>query len=475
MAVYIILGVLYEELRASADDYLDLAVGGVGRTGSCCRAGWARTSIMALIGLVLLIGIVKKNGILMIDFALEAQRAWALVAEEAIYEACVTRFRPIIMTTPRRPARRVPLMLGAGPGAEMRQPLGIVVVGGPQEPGADVVHYTGLACTCTSKSFSTGPNQPPSWRPHVEVASTVSGAKGLMRVLIVEDEEKTADYLHRGLTGARLHRRRGPRRRRGFAPGAGKRLRSIVLDVMLPWPDGFGVLRAARAQADTSVIMLTARERVEDRIRGYARVPTITSANRFHSSNWWRACVSTRRSGGHEPVQVTVADLWIDLISRKASRNGVRLDLTAKEFSPLSVLGAVPWRDPSRHRLQKMVWDINFDSDANVVKWRSSACAPTRRAIRTQAAAHHSRHGLCAGESPVSANSIALRLSSLFTLVAALIFLLIGGALYQQVTALRACYPGRSWTRYSVLESSVNPLEGYPDHWAKIRQAQIIG
>lgn len=87
-------------------------------------------SIMALIGLVLLIGIVKKNGILMIDFALEAQRVRGLAPEEAIYEACVTRFRPIIMTTLAALLGAVPLMLGSGPGAELRQPLGIAVVGG---------------------------------------------------------------------------------------------------------------------------------------------------------------------------------------------------------------------------------------------------------------------------------------------------------------------------------------------------------
>ena len=87
-------------------------------------------SIMALIGLVLLIGIVKKNGILMIDFALHAQRTRGLAPEHAIYEACLTRFRPIIMTTLAALLGALPLMLGYGTGAELRQPLGIAVVGG---------------------------------------------------------------------------------------------------------------------------------------------------------------------------------------------------------------------------------------------------------------------------------------------------------------------------------------------------------
>ena len=87
-------------------------------------------SIMALIGLVLLIGIVKKNGILMIDFALEAQRNGGMSPEDAIFKACITRFRPIIMTTLAALLGALPLMLGYGTGAELRQPLGIAVVGG---------------------------------------------------------------------------------------------------------------------------------------------------------------------------------------------------------------------------------------------------------------------------------------------------------------------------------------------------------
>lgn len=85
---------------------------------------------MALIGIVLLIGIVKKNGILLVDFALQAQREQGLSPQEAIYEACITRFRPIIMTTLAALLGALPLMLGFGVGAELRQPLGIAVVGG---------------------------------------------------------------------------------------------------------------------------------------------------------------------------------------------------------------------------------------------------------------------------------------------------------------------------------------------------------
>ena len=129
VAVYIILGVLYESFVHPLTIISTLPSAGLGALIMLSLMG-QDFSIMALIGLVLLIGIVKKNGILMIDFALEAQRVRGLSPEDAIYEACVTRFRPIIMTTLAALLGAVPLMLGAGPGAEMRQPLGIAVVGG---------------------------------------------------------------------------------------------------------------------------------------------------------------------------------------------------------------------------------------------------------------------------------------------------------------------------------------------------------
>jgi multidrug efflux pump subunit AcrB len=87
-------------------------------------------SVIAIIGIILLIGIVKKNGIMLIDFALEAERNQGLSPEEAIYRACTLRFRPILMTTMAALLGGVPLMLGTGTGSEIRQPLGYSIVGG---------------------------------------------------------------------------------------------------------------------------------------------------------------------------------------------------------------------------------------------------------------------------------------------------------------------------------------------------------
>jgi len=129
VAVYIILGVLYESFVHPLTIISTLPSAGIGALLLLWLLG-QDFSIMALIGIVLLIGIVKKNGILLVDFALEAQRSRGLSPEDAIYEACMTRFRPIIMTTLAALLGALPLMLGYGVGAELRQPLGIAVVGG---------------------------------------------------------------------------------------------------------------------------------------------------------------------------------------------------------------------------------------------------------------------------------------------------------------------------------------------------------
>lgn len=129
IAVYIILGILYESFSTPLTILSTLPSAGLGAVLMLWLFG-LDFSIMALIGVILLIGIVKKNGILMVDFALDAQRNRGLSPEAAIYEAAITRFRPIIMTTIAALLAAIPLMLAFGTGAELRQPLGVAVVGG---------------------------------------------------------------------------------------------------------------------------------------------------------------------------------------------------------------------------------------------------------------------------------------------------------------------------------------------------------
>jgi hydrophobe/amphiphile efflux-1 (HAE1) family protein len=129
LAVYIILGVLYESFVHPLTILSTLPSAGIGAILLLWAVGF-EFSIMAMIGVVLLIGIVKKNGILMVDFALDAQRNQGLSPAEAIHQACLVRFRPIMMTTLAAMLGAVPLTLGIGTGSELRQPLGIAVVGG---------------------------------------------------------------------------------------------------------------------------------------------------------------------------------------------------------------------------------------------------------------------------------------------------------------------------------------------------------
>jgi multidrug efflux pump len=129
ITIYIVLGVLYESYVHPLTILSTLPSAGVGAL-LALMAFHTEFSIMALIGVILLIGIVKKNAIMMIDFALEAERGRGLNSYDAIYEACLLRFRPIMMTTMCALLGALPLALGMGDGGELRQPLGIAIVGG---------------------------------------------------------------------------------------------------------------------------------------------------------------------------------------------------------------------------------------------------------------------------------------------------------------------------------------------------------
>lgn len=129
VAVYIVLGVLYESLAHPLTIISTLPSAGLGALLALEISGTELT-IIAFIGIVLLIGIVKKNGIMLVDFALEAERTRGLSSQDAIFEACLQRFRPILMTTLAAIMGAVPLIIATGPGSELRRPLGITIVGG---------------------------------------------------------------------------------------------------------------------------------------------------------------------------------------------------------------------------------------------------------------------------------------------------------------------------------------------------------
>jgi multidrug efflux pump subunit AcrB len=129
VAVYIVLGILYESYIHPITILSTLPSAGIGALLALMLFG-QQLDLVSLIGIILLIGIVKKNGIMMVDFALAAERSEGLTPERSIYQACMLRFRPIMMTTMAALLGALPLAIGTGTGSELRRPLGIAVLGG---------------------------------------------------------------------------------------------------------------------------------------------------------------------------------------------------------------------------------------------------------------------------------------------------------------------------------------------------------
>ncbi|MDO9562884.1 MAG: efflux RND transporter permease subunit, partial [Bradyrhizobium sp.] len=129
VVVYIVLGVLYESYIHPLTILSTLPSAGVGAL-LALQLMSIEFSLISLLGLFLLIGIVKKNGIMMVDFALDAERHRGLSSADAIFEACSARFRPILMTTLAALFAGIPLVIATGPGTELRRPLGITIIGG---------------------------------------------------------------------------------------------------------------------------------------------------------------------------------------------------------------------------------------------------------------------------------------------------------------------------------------------------------
>ncbi|MGS0743007.1 heavy metal response regulator transcription factor [Glaciimonas sp. GG7] len=200
-----------------------------------------------------------------------------------------------------------------------------------------------------------------------------------MKILIVEDELKTADYLYKGLTEQGCTVDLAHNGIDGQHLALQHDYDVIVLDVMLPGIDGFAILHALRAIKHTPVIMLTARDSVEDRIKGLHDGADDYLIKPFSFLELLaRLQALARRGRTQEASQLRIGDLHIDLLSRKAWRgdgnngngNGsnTRIDLTAKEFSLLVVLARRQGEILSKTAIAELVWDMNFDSNTNVVE-----------------------------------------------------------------------------------------------------------
>ncbi len=190
-----------------------------------------------------------------------------------------------------------------------------------------------------------------------------------MRILIVEDEKKTANYLVKGLTenGFIVDVAEQGEKGRDLALAGAYDL--IILDVMLPQRDGWSILAEIRQSGrQTPVIFLTARDVVQDRVKGLELGADDYLVKPFAFSELLaRIHAILRRGPARQPEKFRIADLEIDLLRHKATRGRRQLDLTPKEFLLLSLLARKSGEVLSRTFISEQVWDMNFDSDTNVV------------------------------------------------------------------------------------------------------------
>jgi two-component system, OmpR family, copper resistance phosphate regulon response regulator CusR len=189
-----------------------------------------------------------------------------------------------------------------------------------------------------------------------------------MRILIVEDEPKTGEYLRQGLTESGFIvdlARTGPD---GLHLAIHGEYDLVLLDVMLPAMDGWSVLRKLREHKDVPVLFLTARDDVEDRVKGLELGADDYLVKPFAFSELLaRIRTVLRRGSGREAESIQIADLAIDLLKRRVTRGSQRVDLTPKEFALLHLLARRRGEVLSRSAIASQVWDMNFDSDTNVV------------------------------------------------------------------------------------------------------------
>jgi len=191
-----------------------------------------------------------------------------------------------------------------------------------------------------------------------------------MKILIVEDERKTGDYLKQGLSEAGFVADLARDGVEGRHAALNDDYDLVVLDVMLPGLDGWQVLREIRkAGKQVPVLFLTARDQVEDRVKGLEEGADDYLVKPFAFSELLaRVRTLLRRGKPRESSSLRIADLELDLMRRRVTRAGNRIDLTAKEFALLELLLRRQGEVLPRSLIASQVWDMNFDSDTNVIE-----------------------------------------------------------------------------------------------------------
>jgi len=189
-----------------------------------------------------------------------------------------------------------------------------------------------------------------------------------MRILIIEDEQKMSSYLHKGLTEASFNVDLANDGRHGLFLALRDDFDLIVLDVMLPEIDGLEVLKRLREQKQTQVLLLTARDGVDDKVKGYELGADDYLAKPFAYAEFLaRIRTLLRRAPRITRDFLLVADLKIDLVNRHVRRGNVPLDLTEQEFALLQLLAQRRGEVLTRTFITSQIWGINLDSDTNVV------------------------------------------------------------------------------------------------------------
>lgn len=192
-----------------------------------------------------------------------------------------------------------------------------------------------------------------------------------MRLLLVEDEEKTSAYIKRALKELGFNVDVSADGLDGLHLAMEHDYEAIVLDVMLPGLDGYGILDRLRVHKNTPVIMLSAKGSVEERVKGLRHGADDYLCKPFSLSELVariQALLRRQQVDGTEMTHLSIHDLQLDLIARKVSRGNDRLELTAKEFALLSLLVRNQGRILSKMMIAEQIWDMNFDSDTNVVE-----------------------------------------------------------------------------------------------------------
>ncbi len=189
-----------------------------------------------------------------------------------------------------------------------------------------------------------------------------------MKILVVEDEQKTVDYLKKGLSEAGFIVDVAQNGTDGLHLAETGEYVLVILDVMMPGLDGWSVLRELRRSKETPVLFLTAKDRVEDRVRGLEMGADDYLVKPFAFSELLARVRTLLRRGQSKKADVLrVADLELDPVRRRVHRGVQRVDLTAKEFLLLHLLMQREGEVLSRTFIAEQVWDMNFDSDTNVV------------------------------------------------------------------------------------------------------------